>query len=222
MSKTLLRHSFNQKYIAFDFETCNLALLEPFGDSLPNLPWQLGVTEFCGLKQVLEKEHWIKWDFPFEVGVEAARITGFTWEKYHLLAKPALPILEAFDRLLYNPDYISITANGQRFDIYLHNIFRHLLNKPTDYSYLKRHVDIQVLHKAVVLGLTPPEINTEDWVAFSFRVANYTTKGLKSSLKHMCEYYGVPYDPARHHVEAAYDVALTKEIFNKQLWKLEI
>ncbi len=99
---------------------------------------------------------------------------------------------------------------------------RLLLGRPVNYSYLDRTVCIQILHKASVLGVKPPKIGTPEWGAFNFRIQSYRSKGLKSSLKHLCEVHDVAYDPLRHHVEALYDVELTKAVFDKQLWTMEI
>lgn len=218
----LLRHNFNQIYVNHDFETSNLALLTPYGDSIVNLPWQLGYNIYQGKNQIESHEEWIKWPFPWEIGKAAAEITHFTWEKYHQISKDPVIILDKFEKWLYDPNVINVSANGARFDIYVHNIYRHLLKRPTDYSYLSRHVDIQVLHKAIVLGLTPPPIGSNEWVSFTFKVADYHKKGLKSSIKHMCEFYEVPYLADQHHKDASADAEMSQNIFQKQIWKLEI
>jgi DNA polymerase III epsilon subunit-like protein len=72
MKETLLRFKKKQKYLLFDYETCNLNLI-----SGHNKPWQLAFLVIEDNKIVEEKDYWLKWD-DLRVSPEAAKITGFT------------------------------------------------------------------------------------------------------------------------------------------------
>ena len=232
IGEELLRYKKDQKYLTWDTETCNLLLLRGFGDKKKedgswesrafNRPWQNGFLRHSGKTLLDTQEHWIKWEDPFEVGVQAAIITHFTWEEYNRRAKPAKPLLEEFEKYLYDPEYINVFANGAGFDCHVHAIFRQLVGLEPDYSYLKRSICVQILHKAITLQCTPPKIGTDAWVSFLFKMQSYHTRQLKCSLKHLCEVYEVPYIAERHHVEASYDTLITKEVLDKQLFLIEI
>lgn len=224
----LLRFKKGQKYLIWDFETANLSLLPCSNgldnlDTIINMPWQLGWQVYDGAKLVENHEDWIWWEcFGSKMGRDAAAITQFDQSLYERRAKPPEPILERFNGYLLDPSVISITANGQNFDLYLYNIYRHLLKKGTDYSWVSRHYDIQVLEKASILGVAPPPIGTDDWTLFSFKMSGIRKRGMKTSLAHLAQQNGVPYDPNRHHKEASYDVSLTKGVFDAQIRKMDI
>lgn len=220
----LLRNT-RKKAVVFDFETCNLNLLPPAGteDSIINLPWQLGWSVYNGDKLVKSNEDWLWWDcLHKKMSKDAAAITGFDYETYKAKAQDPGPVLEAFNAVLLAPEVISVTANGQNFDTYLYNILRNLLHKGTDYSWINRHVDIQVVEKAKILGYEMPPIGTHDWCLFSFKMSQIHRRGLKTNLAHLCSEYGVPYDKDRHHKEASYDSDLTYQVFRKQAQSLDL
>lgn len=221
IGQDLLRYKDKQKYLCFDYETSSLLLASTGKKDTPNKPWQLGWLRYEGKRLIESREDWIKWE-NFEISKDAAFLTHFDWDTYNRKAQPAAPILEEFDSYLYDENYISIFANGFGFDGYIHNIYRDLVGKPTNYSWMKRAICIQVLHKAIVLEVRPPKIGTDDWVLWCFMMQNYRKKGLKTSLRYLCEYYGIPYDPNRHHLEANYDCELTSAVFNQIIWKIEI
>ena len=72
----MLKDDKKQKYICFDFETCNLNLLSP-----DNKPWQLSYIITEGYKTVKEKDCHIKWP-DLKRSEEARKITRFDDEKY--------------------------------------------------------------------------------------------------------------------------------------------
>jgi hypothetical protein len=218
LGEDLLRFNFQQEYLLWDAETCNLNLSHIEIDR----PWQWGWEIYKGKNLVESHEDWLLWEDEFTVGEGAAMITGFDWNKYNDKAVDPKPVLKAFEEKLYNPDVISIGANLVGFDVYIHMLFRKLLGKGVDFSYLKNLICIQSLEKAIVLGVKLPKIGTEEWVSFLFKMQNYRQRGLKTSLKALVLKYGIPYDETRHHVEASYDTHLTKEVFNKQIYAIEI
>lgn len=213
----LLRFKRDQAFLTLDFETCNLSLLPQ-----ANAPWQLG-WQFNSQRENFSREDWILWDdLDKKMSKDAAAITRFSFMEYNQRAKDPAPILERFEKYLLDPSVISISANGAKFDAWIYNIYRQLLGKSLDWSWYSRHVDIQILEKAAVLGCPIPQIGTDEWTFFNIRLGNYHERGLKTNLAYLCGVYDVPYDASRHHVEALYDVELTKAVFDKQIRKLDI
>ena len=56
MKEKLLRFQNEQKYLLFDYETCNLNLISG------NKPWQLAFMVVEKNKIVDQKDYWLKWD----------------------------------------------------------------------------------------------------------------------------------------------------------------
>ncbi len=218
LGEKLLRYKNKQSYLTFDWETANLCLA-PWG----NRGWQLGTLRHQGKDLIEEREDWLYWqDLMDFMSVGAAIKTQFDYGEYRRRAKDPAPIMEYFEKDLYNKNTISITANGYGFDQYITNTSRVLLKKDISWDFAKNMVCIQNLHKAIELQMTPPPIGSLDWIGFNFRVYSYHKRGFKSNLKYLCGVYDVPYDAERHHVESMYDCQLTFEIFQKMLWRLEL
>lgn len=218
----LLRFKKDQQVLIFDYETTSLNLVS----STIQMPWQIGWMLMQNKTLLAQHEDWILWPNLVETmqtfGKGAAIVTGWTEWMYTQKAQPPEPIFERFEKALYDPDVISVGANSWNFDIYIHNLYRKLLDRKPDWSYCSRHVDIQTLAKAAHLGITPPPIGTDEWIFFNIKMSNFHEKGLKTNLAHMCREFDVEYDADRHHREALYDVELTKEIFYKQIQTMDI
>ena len=144
MKESLLRFKKNQKYLLFDYETCNLNLV------FYNKPWQLAFLVVENNKIVESKDYWLKWD-DLNVSPDAAKITGFTKAKYDKKASCPKQALEHFEKYLYDPDYIKVGHNLLGFDVYMHNLHRKLVNAKykSDFSYTNQLVDTLCLAKAL-------------------------------------------------------------------------
>ena len=79
MNEDLLRFKHNQKYLIFDYETCNLNL-----SSAENKPWQLGFIITEGSRIIDKQDLYIGWD-ELDISKEAERITNFSRIKYDKL-----------------------------------------------------------------------------------------------------------------------------------------
>ena len=213
----LLRYEFEQKYLVFDFETCslNLCLKEV------NKPYQLGWQLYKGKKLIASYEDWIKWD-NLPMTAAAAAINKFNPKEYAEKATDPKEIFDRFTKYLYREDVISISANGVGFDSNILNLYAKDIGEKSNYSYLKRHICVQNSYKAHKEEFPIPRVNTYEWFAFNISVSNYVKKGLKPNLKNLCHEYEVDYDENKHHVSALYDVELTKNVFDKQIGKIDI
>ena len=164
----MLRYNKNQKYICFDFETCNLNLLSP-----DNKPWQLSYIIAEGNKVLKERDCYIYWP-DLKLSEEARVITRFDDAKYSRLAKDPRAILEEFESYLYDEDYIIIGQNLLGFDVYIHGTYRKLLNIKPDFSYVGRIYDTNCIAKAIKknaefknIGLRPGEKIHEELISES-------------------------------------------------------
>ena len=60
-----------------------------------------------------------------------------------------------------------------------------------------------------------------DLLAWQLRYLNYRERGLKTSQKYLLQNYGIDFDESKLH-DALYDIEKNFEIFQKQIWELEI
>ena len=209
----LLRFKNKQKYMVFDFETCNLNLV-----SEHNKPWQLAFLIYHGDKLIESNDYHIYWE-DLRMSEGARKVTGFNDKKYKSLAKPAEEVLNHFEKYLYDDSYIKLGHNILGFDIYIHNTFRKLLGKKTDYSYLNRSIDTLSLAKAIHKEI---EFNEDDqFLSWQFKLNSVYERGMRLNLGACCKTYEVDFDPAKLH-DALYDIKKNYEVFRKMLWKIKI
>ncbi len=212
MKEDLLRFKNNQKYIIFDYETCDLNLA-----SEDNKPWQLSFIVADSKKVYEKKDYYLKWD-NINVSEDAARITGFSKSVYNKKGTCPKQALDHFEKYLYDPNIIPLGHNVLGFDVYIHNIHRKLCKLKPDFSYIDRIIDTNCLAKAAAEKIK----NTGDSrLAWQYSLNNYIKKGLKTSLQHCAKKYGIPFDPSKLH-NALYDIEINYEVFKKQLWEVEV
>jgi DNA polymerase III epsilon subunit-like protein len=213
MNEELLRFNKNQKYLIFDYETCNLNL-----NHRGNKPWQLGFLLAQG-NRVLEKhDFYLGWD-DLIMSKEAERITRFSRAKYDRLKQDSKKCLDEFEKYLYNEEYLIVGHNILGFDVYIHNIHRVLLNLKPDYSYIDRVLDTNCLARGVKNEIAFSK--NDSMINYQYKLLHLRTKGIKTNLKQLCKDYSLGFDESKLH-EALYDVEKTFEVLNKILWQLEI
>ena len=213
MNENLLRFKKDQKYLFFDFETCCLNL-----GSLDNKPWQLGYIVIENGKIIKKKDCWIKWK-DLKMSDTAAKMTGWTKEKYDSKAMNAKDILDDFESYLYNESYINVGHNILGFDIYIHGIYRRCLGKNPDYSYIKRSIDTLCLAKAIKNNISYSKDDT--FFNWQYRLNNMIDRKTKKKLIDLCKDYDIAIDPDKLH-DAMYDIEQNYEVFKKMLWEVEI
>ena len=212
MMEDLLRFKKDQKYVVFDFETCNLNLV-----SEHNKPWQLAFLVYHGDKLIESNDYHIFWE-DLRMSEGARKVTGFKDAKYKKLARPAEEVLDHFEKYLYDDSYIKLGHNILGFDIYIHNIFRKLLGRKTDYSYLAHSIDTLCLAKAIYKEV---ELNGSDFLSWQFKLNSFHERGMRLNLGACCKTYEVDFDPTKLH-DALYDIKKNYEVFKKMLWKVKI
>jgi DNA polymerase III epsilon subunit-like protein len=216
-SKFLRYLNFN--YLVFDYETCNLNL-----QSSDNKPWQVSYLLKSHIakkgksvsKELKRGDFYLKWN-NLVLSEGAERATGFSRKKYNLLAKNPKPILDELDDMIYDEDIYIVGHNLLGFDIYIHNIFRKLLNKPIDYSFAKRVLDTHALSKLYKIDMI--DLQGRPITEWQLKILNVRTRGIKTNVKAMCKDLDIKVDDSQLH-NAMYDVEKTDEIFLKLLWKI--
>jgi DNA polymerase III epsilon subunit-like protein len=214
--ENLLRFKKDQKFLLYDTETCNLNLV-----SRKNVPWEYAWM-LCTQKEILEEqEYLVQWD-DIPISDDAARITGF-YQKQHKIAlegKSPQFVLDRFESLLYDESIIPVAHNGLGFDVYVHNIHRKNCGKRSDYSYIRRALDTNLLARAKKLQIPFPK-QFDKAAAFQYKVYGNPVRGVKTSIRVLCPEYGIEYDETKAHA-ALYDVRLLRQILNRLLYEVEI
>ena len=213
MNEELLRFKKNQKYLIFDYETCNLNL-----SAAENKPWQLGFVISMGSKILDKHDLYIEWD-ELNISKDAERITNFSRIKYDKLKQDSEKCLNLFEKYLYDKDYMIVGHNVLGFDVYMHNIHRNLLGKTTDYSYINRVIDTNCLARAIKNDISFSR--KVPLISWQYKLLNFRKRGVKTNLKQLCKDYSIEFDDKKLH-EALYDVEKTNEVLQKMLWQIEI
>lgn len=210
----LLRFDEKQEYLIWDIETCNTNLLES------NYPWQLGFL-VANKNEILEKHnYYIYWDdINNKIGVGAKKHTKFNYELYKQNAQPQDKILDIFEEYLYNDKYIKLGHNIFHFDIFVHNYWRKLNNRKTDYSYLNNALDTDAIARAWKLGIKG--IKREEWLQSMFKFGNYKEKGMKTNLTALGKEFGIDVDYDNLH-QAENDVILNYLVWKQLMYKIDI
>lgn len=209
----LLRYNKEQRYLVFDCETCNLNLMDT-----QNVPWQWSWID-CTLNGIISKGNaFVQWPV-INISRKVAAMTGFYQRTIDEEGKKPKEALDELETLLYDPKYKLIVHNGLRFDVYMQNIHRRLVGKPTDYSYLNRILDTNALARAIKLDAKPQK--DENFLGFQYKFANDRTKGTKSSIESLCKEFEIYYDFQAAH-DARWDVETLVKIWQKLVWQIEI
>jgi len=207
----LLRFKFDQKYIIFDTETEGLNLVS-------SKPWQLAWIEAKGKKIVKKQNRFLKWD-DLNVSDDAARITGFNKKEYLSKAEDPEKVYKEFINLIMDEDVIIVGQNLLGYDIYMLGVIARNLGIEIDYSFISRILDTKVIATALAKGNKTPDKG--DMLTWQLRYLNYRERGLKTNQKFLLQHYEIPFDENQLH-DALYDIEKNFEIFQKQLWELDV
>jgi len=207
----LLRFKFDQKYIIFDTETEGLNLVS-------SKPWQLAWIEAKGKKIVKKQNRFLKWD-DLNVSDDAARITGFNKKEYLSKAEDPEKVYKEFIDLIMDEDVIIVGQNLLGYDIYMLGVIARNLGIEIDYSFISRILDTKVIATALAKGNKTPD--KDDMLTWQLRYLNYRERGLKTNQKFLLQHYEIPFDENQLH-DALYDIEKNFEIFQKQLWELDV
>ena len=207
----LLRFKFDQKYIIFDTETEGLNLVS-------SKPWQLAWIEATGKKITKKQNRFLKLD-EINVSEGAAKITGFNKKDYLSKAEDPITVFKEFMDLISQDDVIVVGQNILGYDLYMLGVIARNLNLKADFSFAKRCFDTKAIATAIAKGNKTPD--KDDFISWQLRYLNYRERGLKTNQKFLLQHYEIQFDEAKLH-DALYDIEKNFEIFQKQLWELEV
>jgi DNA polymerase III epsilon subunit-like protein len=213
MKENLLRFNKQQKYVFFDFETCGLNL-----GSLRNKPWQLAFIVVEDERVVDEADYWLKWD-DLKVSKGAAKVTGWTQKKYDEKAVSPEQPLKHFEKYLYDDKYLKAGHNLLGFDVYMHGIYRRLLGKRPDYSYLNQLIDTLCLARAINNDITLS--SSDNLLEWQYKMISLRKAKGRNKLIDLCKQYDIRFNAKKLH-DALYDIRKNYEVFKKLIWNIEI
>ena len=121
--------------------------------------------------------------------------------------------------LISQDDVIVVGQNILGYDLYILGVIARNLNVKIDYSFAKRCFDTKAIATAIAKDNKNPD--KEDFLAWQLRYLHYRERGLKTNQKFLLQYYDIDFDEKKLH-DALYDIEKNFEIFQKQLWELEI
>ena len=212
MNDNLLRYDDNQKYLIFDFETCNLNLVNP-----DNRPWQLSFITRTKNKILKKHDHFLKWK-NLKVSDGAQKATRFDHTKYRIKSEDPLPILRKFDKLLYDKQYKIVGHNLLGFDVYMVDVWRRQMARDLNQEYVSRIIDTKALATAIAKDI---KYTDGDFINWQYKLLHYRERGLKTSQGFLLKHYGIDHDPKRLH-DGLYDIEMNFKIFKRQLFDLEL
>lgn len=212
MKESILRFDQRQRYVVFDFETEGLNLIK-------SRPWQIAWTVYEGKKKIKANNKFLAYK---DLGVSkgAQKKTRFDERAYRAKAEDLESVWELFSKDFYNEDYKLVGHNVLGFDVYMVNVWRKLIGLAPDYSFMERIVDTLCLERAIQSG-SPESLDIDDFIFWQYKWLSARPKGVKASMKACIEKYGLVGDSNKLH-DASYDVEKNFEVFQKQLFELEI
>lgn len=207
----LLRFKFDQKYVIFDTETEGLNLVT-------SKPWQLAWIEATGKKIVKKQNRFLKWD-DLNVSEDAAKVTGFDKKDYESKAEDPAVVFKEFMDLISQDDVIVVGQNILGYDLYILGVIARNLNIIMDYSFINNCFDTKAIATALAKGNKTPD--KDDFIGWQIKWLHYRERGLKTNQKFLLQHYEIDFNEAKLH-DALYDIEKNFEIFQKQLWELDI
>lgn len=210
LGENLLRYKIKDKIICTsDTETEGLNLHF-------NRPWGIAWIVSRG-DEIIEKHDRFLWWPDLKVSAGAAMITKFNYSEYKSKAEDPKKVFEELEPMLYGQNTINVMHNGISLDAYMIDSWRRRIGLKSDYSWMKRFLDTNCLAKAVKLNLTPQY----PIIPWQYKLDSFIRKGLKTNLTLLSKEYGLQVDENSFH-GALFDSEVTRQIFMKILWQLEL
>jgi DNA polymerase III epsilon subunit-like protein len=215
MDGHLFRYNKEKRYTILDIESFNLNLSFLF-----NRPWQISLLNIIGDKVVEEKDIRIDWSKVapnLKIGNEAARITHFDPILQNKLAIQPEEAFNIFWNDLKQTDHL-IMHNGLRFDLYLLRGFAEYMNE--DWKFLMpKIIDTKSIAQGIKMGV-PYSPKQGNFLEYQYRYANAHVRGIKTSLKTLCQEFGIEYRDDLAH-DGLYDITRNKLVWDRLKFQIE-
>jgi len=209
----LLRFNKTDRLMFLDFETQNVNLHHSI-----NLPWQAAFITIKGDNEVNRKNIYVKWPEPFEVSVEAARITKYSKTKVDKLGIDPEEAWKCISDEMSKAKFV-VGHNFIGFDTYIWRSMCERLGKPCD-SIVEKLVDTAMLRKGQKLEIDF-DSDKYDLIDYQYKILHYKAKGVKFSLSLTGKECEIEHDYANLH-DAMVDLELNIKIWNKLKWEINI
>jgi DNA polymerase III epsilon subunit-like protein len=199
--------------IIWDFETegLNLALTRP---------WQLAYIKSENGKILDRKNIYID-VHDLQISDDAARVTGFSWEKYHKNKRPAEEVVELIKKEFIQSKSILAGHNILGYDIYiLRNLFEYVGEKLDFNDFIYRVIDTLCLARGKHFEVEVPSEEKER-LSFMYKMLHRYDKSFKGSLSAVAKNNNIEFDPTRLH-DAMYDVELNNKVYERLIYGTEI
>lgn len=199
----------SNKILCFDFETEHLNLVY-------SRPWQLAYTYSENGKVIESGEYKILWkDLRMSEG--AARVTHFDKNKYLKEAISPEIVWNNVKKYFLDKKVGLSFHNGINFDCFqLKTWLLEIGAWPGFEIFYDRFIDTRALFQAK-LNETP--VDKENFNSWQYIQIDDRKKGVKTTLKAMCENLGIEFDESKAH-DATYDTIKTTECFSQLKYKM--
>jgi hypothetical protein len=123
-----------------------------------------------------------------------------------------------FEKALYGNNIV-LGHNILGYDIYILGVWLRKMGVRISYeNFIGELLDTNILAKAIAKGDKNPD---NELLAWQMRYLHFRERGLKTNQKHLLQHYNIDFDEKKLH-DALYDIEKNFEIFQKQIWELEI
>jgi DNA polymerase III epsilon subunit-like protein len=199
--------------VCYDFETenLNLALCRP---------WQLAYLIAENGK--VKKRRNLHIDIhDLKISDGAAKVTGFSWEKYNREKIPANDVIDIIEQDFINSDSILTGHNVLGYDVYIMKNLYEYAGRELDFdSFIFRTIDTLCLARGLHYMVDVPSEPVER-LAFMYKMLHRRDKSFKGSLGVVAKNNGIDFDPTKLH-DAMYDVELNYKVYDRLVYGTEL
>lgn len=101
----------------------------------------------------------------------------------------------------------------------MHGIYRRLLGKRPDYSYLNQLIDTLCLARAINNDITLS--SSDNLLEWQYKMISLRKAKGRNKLIDLCKQYDIRFNAKKLH-DALYDIQKNYEVFKKLIWNIEI
>lgn len=212
LGEDLLRFARDQQVLCFDVETTGLC-------TYSSKPWRIAwlVGDLLSGHVKYKRDYYIRWD-NLELSAGAQQVTGFNRDEYEREARPAEEVLDEFEEDLYNPEY-QVVGHNLFYDAQIVSVWRRLLGRGPDWSWMDRFLCTHLLSKAYKLGMKPDRERRLQWFYKMNAYRPPKEMRVKTGLAVMTKELGI--EMGTHH-QAMDDTMACYQILRKLIFLIEV
>lgn len=181
-------------------------------------PWQASWLLVKNKKIVEEHNHYIWWS-DLKVSEKAALVTHFNYDIYKKQARPAAEVLKMIEPYLFDKKLKKVGHNILGYDTMIHQVWRHNLGLPPDFSYLNECIDTLALGRAYRFGHKYQK--NIPFLAWQYSMLNIRNRNSSCGLSKLAKELEIETDENKLH-DANYDSHINKYVFEGLIKVLEV